>query len=164
MTAPEGSQAGPEVATVVRSAIQNLVAARLGRGFVPLAGLFAAGVVGAYGAREGALAMAGGAVLSAASMLTYGLTVVDGTAGPVSTLRKATALASSVVPPVYGIFILGWPGLQGLASATSVLGLSIATLYVVLGVWVLRSWLRVVEVRRLAQAMVSPHDVSGDSA
>ena len=152
------------MATVVRSAIQDLVAARLGRGFVPLAGLFAAGVVGAFGAGEGALVIAGGAVLSAASMLAYGLTVVDATTRPVGTGRKATALASSFVPSIYGIFILGWPGLQGLASAASVLGLSIATLYVVLGVWVLRSWLRVVEVRRLARAMVSPHDVSGDSA
>lgn len=145
-------------------AIQNLVAARLARGFVPLAGLFVAGIVGLLGGRPLAIVVAAGSVATAAAMLAYGLAVVDSVSGRVGGVRKAMVTACSVVPPVYGIFIAGWPGLQALTSASGWVAVLLATLYTVVGVWVLRSWLRVVEVRRLARSMVLPNDVPGDSA
>ncbi|MBT8489054.1 MAG: hypothetical protein KJO65_09560 [Gemmatimonadetes bacterium] len=164
MKAPEDPPVGSDVGAVVRTAIQDLVAQRLGRGFVPLVGLFSAGLLGLFSSRPAAVPVAVGAVASAACMLAYGLAIVDSTSGRLAGVRGILVLGCSAVPPLYGVFIVGWPGLRGFAAGDGVIEVTVATLYVLLGVWVLRSWLRVAEVRRLARAMVSPHDVPGDSA
>lgn len=164
MRPPAEQPSGADVSSVVGGAIQNLVAARLARGFIPLAGLFLAGVVGLVGAKAGAVWIAAGAVATAGCMLSYGLAIVASTVKPSGFLRASFNAVCGVVPPSYGVFILGWPGLEAMAASASAVGFLLATLYVVLGVWVLRSWLRVVEVRRLARSMVLPHDVPGDSA
>lgn len=164
MNVPEDPPVSRDVGAVVRTAIQDLVAARLGRGFVPLVGLFFAGLVGLFASRPAAAPMAVGALASAACMLAYGLAIVDSTFGRLGGVRGVMTIACSVVPPLYGVFVVGWPGLRGFTLGAGWIDLAVATLNVVLGVWVLRSWLRVVEVRRLARAMVSPHDGPGDSA
>lgn len=164
MSAPGQPPVGSHIGAVVRTAVQDLVAARLGRGFLPLVALFVVGLQGVFQARPGAVVVAIGAVVSGAATLIYGLGIVDSTSGPLHRARIVRMSASSIVPPLYGLFIVGWQGLRGLAAGPGRIEVLASTLYVVLGVWVLRSWLRVVEVRRLARAMVSPHDVPGDSA
>lgn len=163
MTVPRNARPGGEAEGLISDAIHDLVAARLARAFVPLAGLFAAGLVALFGSRAHGLWVAGGAVVTAAAVMFYGLAIVQAAAGRRGRLRKAIAGLCSVVPPVFGVYILGWPGLRRLASLEGMAGAGAAILYVLLGVWVLRSWLRITEVRRLAQVMIPPHEVGGDS-
>lgn len=153
----------PDPHSVVAGAIQDLVATRLARGFLPLAGLFAAGLVGLVGAAPQGLATAAGALATGAAMLSYGLSTVRGALGRPRRAWQTAAGVGSVVPTLYGLYVLGWLGLRPLARPTDALGVAIATLYVALGVWVLRSWMRVVEVRRLARVMASNIDGHGES-
>ena len=148
---------------VISGAIHNLVAARLGRAFVPLAGLFAAGMVRLLGGAPGGLWMAVGAVASAGAMLWYGLAIVRAPSGRGSVAGRLAGAVCTVVPSLFGIYVLGWAGLRGLAAATGGGSVAAAILYVALGVWVLTSWLRLTEVRRLAQVMIPSHDLSGES-
>jgi len=74
------------------------------------------------------------------------------------------ASVASVVPAAYGTYVLGWRGLRGLTTSDGVTSILAAILYAILGVWVLRAWLRVLEVRRLARVMASDIDGDGESA
>lgn len=159
----------PDPRAVVAGGIQNLLATRLGRGFIPLAGLFVAGVVRVMASAPGGWLVALGALASGGALLAFGLAVVqDVLARPRRTWRYV-ARAGAVVPAIFGAYVLGWRGLRGLAGSGGALDFGTAILYVVLGVWVLRAWLRVVEIRRLARVMTEniesppPHS-DGESA
>lgn len=143
-------------------AIQELVAARLGRGFIPLAGLFAAGLVASFASAGPGLWTAAGALASAAVMLAYGLATVQQVLGRPDKPWMTVAGIAAVVPLAYGVYVVGWLGLRGFTVVDGATSLVKATLYVILGVWVLRSWLKVVEVRRLARVMASNIDVDGE--
>lgn len=146
---------------MVASAIQDLVVTRLGRGFLPLAGLFAAGLVASFASAGHGWWTAVGALAAAGVMLLYGLSIVEGARGRP---RRSWMIATGVVafvPPLYGVYVLGWLGLRSFTTLDGVPSLVRATLYVILGVWVLRAWLRVVEVRRLARVMASNTDGEG---
>ena len=105
--------------------------------------------------------MALGAVASAAAMLWYGLTIVREPSR--SAGRLVVGLVVNVIPTAFGLYVVGWAGLKRLAATTSGLGVGVAILYVLLGVWVLRSWLRLREVRRLAEVMIPSHGIPGES-
>jgi hypothetical protein len=74
------------------------------------------------------------------------------------------AFVGSVVPPGFGLWVLGWEGLRVLSTGPAGPGLLIAILHTGLGVWVLRTWLKVLEIERLAQIMLlNPNDDGGPS-
>ena len=152
-----GTPSNPREA--VNAAIQNLVASRLGRGFVPLGLLFAWGVGAMF--FGGGVALPGGAVAAAAAMLAYGLRIVQRAFGRPKRPWMSLALAFSVVPPLYSIYVLGWLGLRGFTMGFGLSTILSATLSTALGVWALRSWMKVVEIERLAQIMTMNLDGEG---
>lgn len=151
----------PDPRAVVAGAIQNLTAARLGRAFIPLALLFAMGAVGFARSGQTGLWTAIGAVGTSAVMLAYGLRTVQRSLG--RPRRTWMSMLANVVPPGYGMWVLGWRGLRALTDSTDPSGLVMAILYVALGVWVLRTWMGIVEIERLARVMASNLDGDGDS-
>ena len=148
----------PEASRAVSDAIQRLMAARLGRGFVPLAGLFSWGVVGVF--QAGSPWMAIGAIATAAAMLGYGLRIVQKALGRRHRWWMTLAMATSLVPPAYALYVIGWVGLRGLGSFELVPSV-LAILGIGLGVWVLRAWMRIVEIERLARIMTVNVDEEG---
>jgi hypothetical protein len=148
----------------VGDAIQALMAARLGRGFVPLGVLFAMGLGAWLLGAPGGQALAFGAILAGAAMLSYGLRIVQRALGRPHRAWMSLAMAASVVPPAFALYVLGWRGLRALAGAGSPGSLALATLLFALGVWVLRVWMRVVEVERLAQIMTTNPNEDGGSS
>ena len=148
--------------TAVNAAIQNLMANRLGRGFLPLGLLFAWGAVGMF--FGGGLALPAGAVASAAAMLAYGLRIVQRAFGGPDRPWMLLASVGSIVPPVFSVYVLGWLGLRGFTLGFTATTLLSATLSTVLGVWALRSWMKVVEIERLAGVMAMNLEEKGGSA
>jgi hypothetical protein len=130
------------------------MAARLGRAFVPL-GLvfvihFARLVVGVPG--EAGIALA--AIVAALATLAYGLRAVQKTLDRPNRAWMSLAMAGSLIPPGFGLYLLAWEGLRRFAPGATPLTIVVATLHVGLGVWVLRSWMKVVEIERLARIML----------
>lgn len=162
MNEPAKTPTDPRAA--VLDAIQSLMAARLGRGFVPLAFLFAIGAVGMLGGPGPGFPLALGAVLSSAEMLAYGLRIVQRALDRPARLWMSVAFVASVLPPFFALYVLGWLGLRGLAAGPFGWATAAAISFCVLGVWVLRSWMRVVEIERLAKIMTINLDGQGRHA
>lgn len=141
---------------VVGRAIQDIAAARLGRGFLPLAVLLVVGVVelatAGFG-RVDALVLVVGAPVSAGAMLAYGLRSVQRAFGREARPWMAFAVAGSVLPPTFGLYVLGWRGLRMLAAWEGPGSVLLAGLFSVVGFWILRSWMKLVEVDGLARVM-----------
>jgi len=153
---PGGVHRGPVPAHVVGPAVQNLAAARLARGFVPLAVLFLSGValtVTSSGVAPRGLALTLGAPAAGAATLAYGLRAVQRAFGRPPRPWMSVAALAGVVPPAFAVWVMGWLGLRGLTAwghpGPMVMGLA----WTWLGAWVLTSWLRVHELDRLATAM-----------
>lgn len=142
-----------EIARVVGAAIQDLAAARLGRGFVPLALLLLVGLGRMMTDTPGGLVLAVGAPLSAGAMLGYGLGVVQRAFGRPTRPWMWAAAAAGAIPSAFGVFVLGWEGLRGLAQASGVFGAAGSAVMATLGIWALRGWLQILELRRLGEAM-----------
>ena len=148
----------------VRDAVQNLMAARLGRAFLPLAvvGVMHIGriVVGV----PGALWVALGAVSSVLATLAYGLRVVQRALGRPRRLWMSAAGATNLISPAFGLYLLSWEGLGRLAPGAERLTIVVAILHVALGVWVLRTWWQVMEIERLARIMLmNPYQDGGST-
>ncbi|GMV06118.1 MAG: hypothetical protein AMXMBFR53_23940 [Gemmatimonadota bacterium] len=152
-----------EINQVVGRAIQDLAAVRLGRGFVPLALLFLLGL-GQMLARSGGFVLAAGAPLSAGAMLAYGMRVVQRAFGRGGRPWMAAAAAAGLVPPAFGVYVLGWEGLRGVAQASGFASGAAGLLLAVLGTWVLRAWMQILELRRLADTMALGALDAGDEA
>lgn len=139
---------------VVGRAIQDLAAARLGRAFLPLALLLASGVVGmVMGRGVQGFALAVGAPLSAGTMLAFGQRTVRRAFGGPPRPWMAWAAVGGLVPPAYGIWVMAWLGFRGLTVAQRPRETLLAILFAALGLWLLRSWLRIVELQQLAAVM-----------
>jgi hypothetical protein len=150
------SRPAPDATKVVGNAIQDLTAARLGRGLMPLGVLAVAGgvqlaTVGPAG--PDGLALVGGASMSAAAMIAYGQRVVQLAFGRPARWWMTLAAVGSLIPPAFGVYVLGWRGLRTFALGGGWVDASLAILHGALGVWVLRSWLGVMQVERLARTM-----------
>lgn len=147
---------------VVATAVQNLVAARLGRGFLPLALIFVIGVVEFFTASsQVSLALPLGAIGAASAMLAYGLRISQRAFARPHRTWMSLAMLGSVVPPLFALYVLGWRGLRQLAAGGGASGLGIGIAFAVLGTWAMRSWMKVVEVERLAQVMTM--DIEGEA-
>ena len=146
-------------AAVVGRAIQESAVPRLARGFVPVAVAFVAGGAGAAaGAFRGpsAWVLVLGAPVTAAAMLAYALRVVQRAFGRPHRPWMTMASAAAVLPPAYGLWVLAWPGLRTVARGGGGTSLLSGLIMTVIGLWILRSWSRIVEVRRLATAILGP--------
>lgn len=143
----------PSPRQAVAHAVQNLVAARLGRGFVPLAVLFliGAGEPFVVGARVPVLAL--GALAAAGAMLAYGLRISQRAFARPHRAWMSWARLGSLVPPLFSLYVLAWRGLRQLAAGGGLGGLGGGIAFAALGTWAMRSWMKVVEVERLAQVM-----------
>jgi len=163
------SRQGPPVAprTAVATAIQNLVAARLGRGFLPAGAIFLTGLVelgtGGLGDRGGWV-LAVGALASAGAMLAYGLRIVQEAFGRRPRLWMVPARWGSVLPLLFGLYVLGWRGLRQLALGEGASGLFVGIVFAGVGTWILRAWMRVVEVEQLARLMTVNLEEGGKRA
>ncbi len=161
------SSRSPTPRQVVGKAIQDVTAARLGRGFVPLGLLCLAGLVqlaGSGAGGSGAWALALGAPLTGAAMLAFGLRVVQRALGRKHRAWMSAAMLGSLIPPMFALYVLAWRGLRGLALGGGPVPVLLAATYSVIGVWVLRSWMRVVEVQRLARVMATDFEEYGGAA
>lgn len=148
--------------TVVAGAVQKLAAARLGRGFIPLAVLTVAGLVEMI--RLGplspdALILALGAPASAGAMILYGMRAVRSALGR---RRRGWNLLVGVLgflPFLFALYVVGLRGLRPLAALAGdfgVAGLLGGSFYLLVGAWLLRMLWRLTEVQRLATSMVVP--------
>ena len=145
---------------VVATAVQDLVAARLGRSFVPLAVLFVVGIVERFASSDGeALVLCSGAVGAACAMLAYGLRTAQRAFARPPRAWMAWVTVGSLVPPAFALYVLAWRGLRQLATGGDASGFGVGIAFAVLGTWVMRTWMRVVEVERLAQVMTM--DIEG---
>ncbi len=135
-------------------AVQELTAARLGRGFLPLAALFVWGLVQVLFApmQVGAWVLVVGAPCTAGIMLGHGLRGVKRAFGRPEAWWMALLGPAALLPPVFGLYVACWRGLRTVAGGgleAAVVGLVMTAL----GVWALRSWLKVLEVGRLGDTM-----------
>jgi len=147
-------------------AIQDLMVARLGRSFVPLAVVFGLGAIELWrstGFGAGAI-LAGGAVVTSAAMLAYGLRVVQYAFGRPERPWMYGALVAGVAPPFFALYLIGWRGLRLVGFGNGLAGIAWASLFVGMGVWVLRSWMKMVEIERLARIMALNLDEDGGQA
>ncbi len=161
----EGGAVAPRQA--VASAIQDLVAARLARGFLPVAVLFLAGLAELVWRGWDELAawlLPGGALVAAAAMLAHGLRVVQEAFGRPRRVWMSLAAWASVLPLGYGLWVLGWWGLRRLAMGGGLAGLATGILFAGLGTWVLRAWMRLVEAGQLARLMTVGLEQRGEEA
>lgn len=139
----------------VARAIENLVARRLGRLFVPLAALLVFGAVWAFLAppaeRTVPLVVAVAAPLAAASALAQGLRTVRRALGAPPRSWTGPLAAGGVPVWLYGLVVLGL-GLRGLRDLAGPeplsRGLPAAVLVLLAGV-ALRAWWRLGEVREM---------------
>ena len=142
-------------ALAVGSAIQNLVAQRLGRGFIPLGVVCLLGLGEVLSGRSSGWLLALGAPCSAGVMLASGMRLTQKAFGRPDRTWMKVAGALGLLPPAFGLYVLGWRGLRAAAAwdgwAAGLGGVLIAAL----GAWVLRAWLRLLEMRRLAEAMTA---------
>jgi hypothetical protein len=140
---------------VVGRAIENLAAARLARAFIPLAAVSLAGIAQALsGLRvEEGLALALAAPLAAGASLAYALRVVQKALGRKHRPWMTLAVVASVVPPGLAVYVIGWRGLREVAAWSGPSALLAAVGFVGLGVWTLRTWLRILELQSLSRAM-----------
>lgn len=149
----------------VATAIQDLVAARLGRGFVPLGLLFLWGLAQLARGGDGpeALVLSLGSLAAAATMLAYGLRVVQRAFGRSERFWMSIAMWGSLVPFAFALYVLGWRGLRELATGGDLMGSLVGIVFAALGSWVLRCWMKVVEVERLARIMTEDLEGRGSS-
>lgn len=150
---PEQSQSPRQV---VASAVQDLVAKRLGRGFVPLGVLFALGIVEQLLVEDFAWpALSIGALAAGFAMLAYGLRISQRAFARPRAAWMSWAMLGSLVPPTFAVYVVGWRGLRELATGEGLAAVGAGLGFAVLGTWAMRSWMRVVEVERLAQVMTT---------
>lgn len=153
---------GPEITDpsnpqeAVGQAIQRLTAARLGRGFVPLALVAVAGLaevaVAGFGSRGGWFLLLG-ALGTGAAMLAFGLRNVQLAFGRPPRKWMRMAVLGSVIPPVFSLYVLAWRGLREVALGEGTAIRLLGVILTALGLWALRSWMKVVDVQKLAKAM-----------
>ena len=161
MTEP-WQQTAPPMAPeqAVGKAIQELTAARLGRGFVPLGLLLVAGAWQHLqeGAVAEAFAMTLGAPLAGLAMLAYGLRVSQKAFGHSDRPWMGAAVLGSVIPPFFGLYTVGGRGLRVFVGGTGGGGFAEALFFVLAGGWAMQSWMKVVEVERLSRVMAGGID------
>jgi hypothetical protein len=136
--------------------IQDLMAGRLGRGFVPLGVLSVVGLLELLSidfiAGDG-LVLVLGAIAAGVAMLSCGLRVSQLAFGRVKRPWMSAAMLFSLIPPGFAVYVLAWRGLRLFVVGTGVSGLATAGFFTVAGAWTMYSWTKVAELERLSLAM-----------
>ena len=136
--------------------IQDLMAGRLGRGFVPLGVLSVVGLLELLSidfiAGDG-LVLVLGAIAAGVAMLSYGLRVSQLAFGRGKRPWMSAAMLFSLIPPGFAVYVLAWRGLRLFVVGTGVSGLATAGFFTVAGAWTMYSWTNVAELERLSLAM-----------
>jgi len=136
--------------------IQDLMAGRLGRGFVPLGVLSVVGLLELLSidfiAGDG-LVLVLGAIAAGVAMLSCGLRVSQLAFGRVKRPWMSAAMLFSLIPPGFAVYVLAWRGLRLFVVGTGVSGLATAGFFTVAGAWTMDSWTKVAELERLSLAM-----------
>lgn len=156
MHEPSRSESPVAPAQAVGTAIQDLTASRLGKGFIPLAILALTAIVASVrgaGDLGAAMLLGMGALAAGGAMLAYGLRISQIAFGREPRLWMNVAMLASVIPPFYALYVLAWRGLRGFVVASGIPGLASAFFFTLVGAWTMRGWMRVVEVERLAKVM-----------
>jgi hypothetical protein len=148
----------------IGQAIQTVTAARLGRGFVPLAGIAVAGGVQwgvpALGV-TGGWTLIGGAAATALAMLAFGLRNVQLAFGRAPKTWMNLAMMGSMIPAVFTFYVFAWRGLRVIAIGDGLWMRLFGLVLTGLGMWAIRSWMKLVEVQKLAQAMIVEQSMDG---
>ena len=136
--------------------IQDLMAGRLGRGFVPLGVLSVVGLLELLSidfiAGDG-LVLVLGAIAAGVAMLSCGLRVSQLAFGPAKRPWMSAAMLFSLIPPGFAVYVLAWRGLRLFVVGTGVSGLATAGFFTVAGAWTMYSWTILAELERLSLAM-----------
>ncbi len=136
--------------------IQDLMAGRLGRGFVPLGVLSVVGLLELLSidfiAGDG-LVLVLGAIAAGVAMLSYGLRVSQLAFGRAKRPWMSAAMLFSLILPGFAVYVLAWRGLRLFVVGTGVSGLATAGFFTVAGAWTMYSWTNVAELERLSLAM-----------
>ena len=136
--------------------IQDLMAGRLGRGFVPLGVLSVVGLLELLSidfiAGDGGV-LVRGAIAAGVAMLSCGLRVSQLAVGPAKRPWMSAAMLFSLIPPGFAVYVLAWRGLRLFVVGTGVSGLATAGFFTVAGAWTMYSWTKVAELERLSLAM-----------
>jgi hypothetical protein len=136
--------------------IQDLMAGRLGRGFVPLGVLSVVGLLELLSidfiAGDG-LVLVLGAIAAGVAMLSCGLRVSQLAFGRAKRPWMSAAMLFSLIPPGFAVYVLAWRGLRLFVVGTGVSGLATAGFFTVAGAWTMYSWTKVAELERLSLAM-----------
>ena len=153
MTEP-WQQKDPPVAPeqAVGRAIQDLMATRLGRGFVPLALLAVVGLLELAWldfTGGGGLALVLGAVAAGSAMLAFGLRISQLAFGRTQRPWMSAAMLFSLIPPGFALYVLVWRGLRFFLVGSGFSGFAAACFFTLAGGWVMRSWMSVVEMGRM---------------
>lgn len=142
----------------VGRAIQTLMAARLGRGFVPL------GLLALVGLLEqvwpdftggGGLALVLGALGAGVSKLSFGLRVSQLAFARAHRPWMSAAMLFSLIPPGFALYVLAWRGLRFFVVGSGVSGLLTSIFFTVMGAWAMHAWMRIAELERLSLSMQS---------
>ncbi len=136
--------------------IQDLMAGRLGRGFLPLGVLSVVGLLELLSidfiAGDG-LVLVLGAIAAGVAMLSYGLRVSQLAFGRAKRPWMSAAMLFSLIPPGFAVYVLAWRGLRLFVVGTGVSGLATAGFFTVAGAWTMYYWNKVAELERLSLAM-----------
>ncbi len=120
-------------------------------GLMGVAGLAEVAVVG-LGSGRGWFLVAG-AVGTGAAMLAFGLRNVQRAFGRPHRTWMSLAMVGSVIPPIFSLYVLAWRGLREVALGEGTAARLLGVILTALGLWALRSWMKVVDVQNLAKAM-----------
>jgi hypothetical protein len=137
--------------------IQDLMAGRLGRGFVPLGVLSVVGLLELLSidfiAGDGLVLVLGAIAGGGVAMLSCGLRVSQLAFGRAKRPWMSAAMLFSLIPPGFAVYVLAWRGLRLFVVGTGVSGLATAGFFTVAGAWTMYSWTKVAELERLSLAM-----------
>ena len=143
---------------VVGRAIQELMANRLGRGFMPLALLSVVGLLDLlwfdFTGGDG-FELVLGAIAAGVAMLCYGLRVSQLAFGHAQRPWMSAAMLFSLIPPGFAVYVLAWRGLRFFVVGSGVSGLATSIFFTLAGGWVMYSWTKVAELERLSLVMRS---------
>ena len=86
-------------------------------------------------------------------MVAFGLRTVQLALGRPFKKWMSAAMIASMIPPAFTFYVFAWRGLREVAVADGAAMRLTGVLLTLVGIWALRSWMKVVEVQNLARAM-----------
>lgn len=163
--APSPVEPDDDTRAAVADVVQRMVAARLGRAFLPLAPIFLFGAVqmvriGPLESDYAVLAL--GSLAAAGAMLLYGNGAVHRALGPSRRTEARLAIVAGIVPYVFALYVLAFRSFEPVAEALGggleggIGPVVLAVLFGLVSGRLLWHLSRLTELHRLARTMVVP--------